>query len=100
MPNPKSGTVTFDIAKTIKEIKAGRVEYRVDKSGNIAVPIGKVSFSEEMLQDNARTFLRAIVRARPGSAKGTYLKNASLSSTMGVGVKLDPQEILALSKSA
>ncbi len=100
MPNPKSGTVTFDVAKTVKEIKAGRVEYRVDKSGNIAASIGKVSFSEEALQDNARVFLRTIVRARPGSAKGTYLKNASLSSTMGVGIKLDPQEILALSKSA
>jgi large subunit ribosomal protein L1 len=98
MPNPKSGTVTFDVAKTVKEIKAGRVEYRVDKSGNIAASIGKVSFSEEALQDNARVFLRTIVRARPGSAKGTYLKNASLSSTMGVGIKLDPQEILALSK--
>jgi large subunit ribosomal protein L1 len=100
MPNPKSGTVTFDVAKTIKEIKAGRVEYRVDKSGNIAAPIGKVSFSEEALQDNARVFLSTIVRARPGSAKGTYLKNASISSTMGVGIKLDTQEILALSKSA
>lgn len=100
MPNPKSGTVTFDVAKTVKEIKAGRVEYRVDKSGNIAASIGKVSFSEEALQDNARVFLRTIVRAKPGSAKGTYLKNASLSSTMGVGIKLDPQEILALSKSA
>lgn len=100
MPNPKSGTVTFDVAKTIKEIKAGRVEYRVDKSGNIAAPIGKVSFSEEALQDNARVLLSTIVRARPGSAKGTYLKNASISSTMGVGIKLDTQEILALSKSA
>jgi large subunit ribosomal protein L1 len=100
MPNPKSGTVTSDVAKTVKEIKAGRVEYRVDKSGNIAAPIGKVSFSEETLQDNAKVFLSAIVRARPGSAKGTYLKNASISSTMGVGIKLDTQEILALSKSA
>ena len=100
MPNPKSGTVTFDVAKAVKEIKAGRVEYRVDKSGNIAAPIGKVSFSEEALQDNARVFLGTIVRARPGSAKGTYLKNASISSTMGVGIKLDTQEILALSKSA
>jgi large subunit ribosomal protein L1 len=100
MPNPKSGTVTFDVAKAVKEIKAGRVEYRVDKSGNIAAPIGKISFSEEALQDNARVFLSTIVRARPGSAKGTYLKNASISSTMGVGIKLDTQEILALSKSA
>lgn len=100
MPNPKSGTVTFDVAKAIKEIKAGRVEYRVDKSGNIGVPIGKVSFTEEALLDNAKTFLNTIIRARPASAKGTYLKNASLSSTMGVGIKLDPQEILALSKSS
>lgn len=100
MPNPKSGTVTFDVAKTIKEIKAGRVEYRVDKSGNIGVPIGKVSFTEEALLDNAKIFLNAIIRAKPASAKGTYLKNASLSSTMGVGIKLDTQEILAMSKSS
>lgn len=100
MPNPKSGTVTSNVAKTIKEIKAGRVEYRVDKSGNIGVPIGKVSFSEEALLDNARIFLSAIVRARPATAKGTYLKNASVSSTMGAGIKLDTQEILAMSKSA
>jgi large subunit ribosomal protein L1 len=100
MPNPKSGTVTFEIAKAVKEIKAGRVEYRVDKSGNIGVPIGKVSFPEDALLDNAKIFLGTIIRARPASAKGTYLKNASLSSTMGVGIKLDTQEILAMSKSS
>lgn len=100
MPNPKSGTVTFDVAKAVKEIKAGRVEYRVDKSGNIGVPVGKVSFSEEALLENAKIFLNAIIRARPASAKGTYLKNASISSTMGVGIKLDSQEILAMSKSS
>jgi large subunit ribosomal protein L1 len=100
MPNPKSGTVTFDVAKTVKEIKGGRVEYRVDKSGNIAAPVGKVSFSEEALLDNAKMFLSTIVRARPASAKGTYLKNASLCSTMGSGVKLDIGEILAMSKSS
>jgi large subunit ribosomal protein L1 len=100
MPNPKSGTVTFDVAKTVKEIKGGRVEYRVDKSGNIAASIGKVSFSEEALLDNAKMFLSIIVRAKPASAKGTYLKNASLCSTMGSGVKLDIGEILAMSKSS
>ena len=100
MPNPKSGTVTFEVGKAVREIKAGRVEYRVDKSGNIGVPIGKVSFSEDSLLANAKTFLNAIVRARPASAKGTYLKNASMSSTMGPGIKLDTQEILALSKSS
>lgn len=100
MPNPKSGTVTFDVAKAVKEIKAGRVEYRVDKSGNIGVPIGKISFSEESLLANAKRFLSAIVRARPASAKGTYLKNASMSSTMGPGIKLDTQEILGMSKSS
>jgi large subunit ribosomal protein L1 len=100
MPNPKSGTVTFDVAKAVKEIKAGRVEYRVDKSGNIGVPVGKISFAEESLVDNAKVFLSAIIRARPASAKGAYLKNASISSTMGPGIKLDAQEILALSKSS
>lgn len=100
MPNPKSGTMTFDVAKAVKEIKAGRVEYRVDKSGNIGVPVGKVSFPQESLLDNAKVFLGAIIRARPAAAKGAYLKNASISSTMGPGIKLDPQGILALSKSS
>ncbi len=100
MPNPKAGTVTADVAKAVKEIKAGKIEYRVDKTGNIGVPIGKVSFSEEQLAQNAMAFLEAIIKARPASAKGTYLKNAAMSSTMGPGVKISTADILARVKSA
>lgn len=99
MPNPKSGTVTFDIAKAVRDLKAGKIEYRVDKQGNIGVAIGKVSFAENALVENARAFLLAIVRARPASLKGQYLKNVALSTTMGPGLKLDPQEILNLAKA-
>ncbi len=98
MPNPKSGTVTFDVAKAVREIKAGRVEYRVDKAGNIGVPIGKLSFPEDKIIENARVFLDAVMRARPAAAKGTYLKNVSVSSTMGPGVKLDALSVLGASK--
>jgi len=98
MPNPKSGTVTFDVAKAVKELKAGRVEFRVDKAGNIGVMIGKVSFTEESLYDNAKVLLDAIIRSKPASAKGQYLKNVTLSSTLGVGVKLNTQSIIALFK--
>jgi len=94
MPNPKSGTVTFDVAKTVKDLKKGKIEYRVDKSGNIGVPVGKVSFKEEELFENAKVFFEAIVKAKPASAKGQYLKSATLSSTMGVGAKLDIPSIL------
>jgi large subunit ribosomal protein L1 len=94
MPNPKSGTVTFDVAKAVKDLKKGKIEYRVDKSGNIGVPIGKVSFKEEELYENAKVFFEAVVRAKPSSAKGQYLKSATLSSTMGVGFKLDLPSIL------
>jgi len=94
MPNPKSGTVTFDVAKAVKDLKKGKIEFRVDKSGNIGVPVGKVSFKEEELYENAKLFLDAIVKAKPASAKGQYLKSATLSSTMGVGVKLDVPSIL------
>ncbi len=95
MPNPKAGTVTLDIARTVKELKAGRIEYRVDRQGNVAVPIGKVSFSQENLVDNIRTFIDTLVKVRPASAKGTYLKGIAISSTMGVGIKLDHQGLLA-----
>ena len=98
MPNPKSGTVTQDIAKAVKAVKAGKIEYRVDKTANVQVGLGKLSFSEEQLVENVRTFLTAVMRAKPSTAKGTYLKNASLSTTMSPGIKLDVNEITALAK--
>lgn len=89
MPNPKTGTVTFDVEKAVKEIKAGKVEYRVDKSSNIHVPIGKVSFDDTKLVENFTALTEQIVKVKPQSAKGTYMKNVSISSTMGPGVKVD-----------
>ena len=89
MPNPKSGTVTNDIKTAIKEIKAGKVSYRVDKYGNVHSPIGKVSFSEDKLTENANAFIYAILRDKPISAKGIYFRGISISSTMGPGIKLD-----------
>jgi large subunit ribosomal protein L1 len=94
MPNPKSGTVTMDIERTVRELKAGRIEYRIDRQANIAVPVGKVSFAEEQLAENVRAFFDALIKARPASAKGAYIKSASLCSTMGVGLKLDHQALL------
>jgi large subunit ribosomal protein L1 len=98
MPNPKSGTVTFDIAKAIKELKAGKIEFRVDKVGNIAAAIGKLSFPETHIWENAKTFFDAIMRAKPATVKGTYLKSATLSSTMGPGIKLSTQALISLVK--
>jgi large subunit ribosomal protein L1 len=98
MPNPKSGTVTMDVDRAVKAAKAGKIEYRLDKTANIQVGIGKLSFSDEQILENARTFFGAIVRAKPSAAKGTYLKNASICSTMGPGIKLDTNEIAALGK--
>jgi len=92
MPNPKTGTVTFDVAKAVKEVKAGKIEYRVDKAGNIHAPIGKVSFETEKLLENLRTLVDALVRAKPVAAKGQYMKGISLSSTMGPGVKINVQK--------
>ena len=89
MPNPKSGTVTFEIARAVKEAKAGKIEFRVDKTGNVQAPVGKVSFENEKLVENVRSLLDTIIRAKPNSAKGVYLKNFSLSSTMGPGFKID-----------
>ncbi len=89
MPNPKSGTVTMDVALAVKEIKAGKIEYRVDKTGNLHAPIGKVSFTKEQLADNLAAFMESVVRARPAASKGTYIKHVSVSSTMGPGVKVD-----------
>jgi large subunit ribosomal protein L1 len=89
MPSPKSGTVTFEVAKAVQEIKAGKIEFRVDKNANIHVPIAKVSFTEEKIYENAAAVLEAIVKARPSAAKGQYLRMATLSSTMGPGIPLD-----------
>jgi large subunit ribosomal protein L1 len=90
MPNPKTGTVTFDVEKAVKEIKAGKVEYRVDKSSNIHVPIGKVSFDDQKLIENFSTIFETMMKVKPAAAKGTYMKNVAVSSTMGPGVKVDP----------
>ena len=92
MPNPKTGTVTFDIGKAVKEIKAGKVDYKTEKAGIVHVPIGKVSFDSQKLYENAKTVLDAIVRAKPASSKGKYLKKLSVSSTMGTGVSVDVSE--------
>ena len=89
MPNPKTGTVTMDVAKAIKEIKAGKVEYRPDKVGNIQMTIGKVSFGAEKLKENLTTVYDALVKARPSTIKGSYIKNVSVASTMGPGIKVD-----------
>ncbi len=94
MPNPKSGTVTFEVEKAVKEIKAGKVEYRVDKAGIINVPIGKVSFGKDKLIDNFNTIMEAIIKAKPAAAKGRYLRSVVLSSTMGPGIKVNPQQLL------
>ncbi|MGF7398228.1 50S ribosomal protein L1 [Thermoanaerobacterium thermosaccharolyticum] len=94
MPNPKAGTVTFDIEKAVKDVKAGKIEYRVDKNSIIHVPIGKVSFGQENLVENLKTIMDAIIRSKPAAAKGQYLKSVVLSSTMGPGIKVNPQRIL------
>lgn len=94
MPNPKSGTVTFDLERAVKEIKAGKVEYRLDKANIMHVPIGKASFEEEKLVDNFRTLLDAVIKARPASAKGQYLRSVTLATTMGPGIKVNPARIM------
>ncbi|MDD4335063.1 MAG: 50S ribosomal protein L1 [Desulfotomaculaceae bacterium] len=93
MPNPKTGTVTFDVDKAIKEVKAGKIEYRVDKAGNIHAPIGRVSFDNEKLLENLRTLIDTLIRAKPAAAKGQYMKSITLSSTMGPGIKIITQKI-------
>ena len=93
MPNPKTGTVTFDVAKAVSEIKAGKVEYRVDKAGNVHVPIGKVSFEDEKLVENFNTIFDTMVKVKPAAAKGTYMKNVAITSTMGPSVKIDASTV-------
>ena len=94
MPNPKSGTVTFDVAKAIADIKAGKVEYRVDKTAIVHCPIGKVSFGTEKLQQNFHALMDALIKAKPAAAKGQYVKSVSVSSTMGPGAKINPTKVL------
>lgn len=98
MPNPKLGTVTFDIGRAVREIKAGKVEFRVDKAGNVHVPIGKKSFPAERLVENAMTLIEAIMRAKPAASKGQYLRSLTVSSTMGPGVRVDVQRVANLFK--
>ena len=100
MPNPKLGTVTFDVGRAVREIKAGKVEFRVDKAGNVHVPLGKKSFEEPHLVANTMALLEAIVRAKPSAAKGQYLRSVTVSSTMGPGIHLDVQRVANLFKKA
>ena len=93
MPNPRSGTVTMDVAKAVREVKAGKIEYRVDKAGNLHAPIGKASFGNEQLVANVEAFLREVLRMKPAASKGQYLRSVTLSSTMGPPVRLDPVAI-------
>ena len=92
MPNPKTGTVTFEVGRAVRETKAGKVEFRVDKTGVIHAPVGKVSFDKERLVENARALIDAVVRAKPSAAKGKYVRNATISSTMGPGIRLNTAE--------
>ncbi len=93
MPNPKVGTVTFDVAKAVKELKAGKVEFRVDKTGIVHTAVGKISFPEDKLKENILALMDVIIRSKPPSSKGTYLKSIAISTTMGPGIKLDPNTL-------
>jgi large subunit ribosomal protein L1 len=93
MPNPKVGTVTFDVAKAVNELKSGKVEFRVEKTGIVHSPVGKVSFGADKLMENISALLEAIIKLKPASSKGTYLKGISLSTTMGPGIKVDPLDV-------
>lgn len=93
MPNPKVGTVTLDVARAVQELKGGKVEYRVDRAGNVHVPVGKVSFGEQQLLENANSLLESLIRAKPASAKGAYLLSVAVSTTMGPGVRVDPASV-------
>jgi len=94
MPNPKAGTVTPDVAKAVTEAKAGKIEYRLDKTNIIHCPIGKASFDQEKLMDNFKTLMGAVVKAKPAAAKGQYLRSVTLASTMGPGIKVNTQKVL------
>lgn len=93
MPNPKSGTVTNEIGKAVKEVKQGKIDFKVDKNGIVHASVGKVSFSAEQIRDNAREFISALIKLKPTAAKGTYVKSVYLSSTMSPGIKIDPKSI-------
>nr|MBA2243084.1 50S ribosomal protein L1 [Chthoniobacterales bacterium] len=96
MPNPKTGTVTDDTAKAVREVKAGRVEFKLDKNGNVAVPVGKFSFQETQLVENGTAVIEAVVRARPATAKGRFVEGLSLSATMSPGIAVDPSPYLSI----
>jgi large subunit ribosomal protein L1 len=98
MPNPKLGTVTFDVSKTVSEMKAGRIEFRVDKTGIVHCSVGRVSFGKEKLQENLKALLEVVWKLKPSSSKGAYIKGVALSSTMGPGVRIDPVDAVALVK--
>lgn len=100
MPNPKTGTVTFDLSRTIAEIKAGKVEYRTDKAGNIHAPLGKISFTPEKLLENFYTVIEALLKARPAVVKGQYIRSVTIATTMGPGIKISPLKAAALGKIA
>ena len=93
MPNPKSGTVTVDVAKAVQEVKSGKIDFKVDKAGIIHASIGKVSFTPEQIKDNAKEFVSALIKLKPSAAKGTYVKSVCLSSTMSPGIKIDPKSV-------
>jgi large subunit ribosomal protein L1 len=95
MPNPKTGTVTFEVGKAVKEVKAGKVEFRVDKTAIVHAPVGKVSFAEDKLTDNVKTLVESVIKAKPAAAKGKYIKSMAVSSTMGPGVRIDLTSIAA-----
>ncbi len=99
MPNPKTGTVTTDVANAIKEIKAGKVEFRTDKTALVHVPVGKISFTSDKLIDNATTVITSVIKAKPAAAKGKYLRGVYLSSTMGPGIELDATSIEAAARA-
>jgi len=95
MPNPKTGTVTFDLAQAIKEVKAGKIEFRVDKTSIVHVPVGKASFDVDKLLENFQTFMEALLKAKPAAAKGQYIKSVTIASTMGPGIKINPAKVMA-----